>query len=245
MKKECDHYLNCIKENLKNPIINKFICLTFPEKFSGEYLHTQTNSNIIVHLLEETDSENYYNLFDYANKYCINEYCAIIRTDIVIEKNDFISFLPAFIKEKLIYAVSSINKMNEKMWKEKDKMNNFYSLNHDIWLFKSKLDIELEEMKKYDFNLSQNEGYINKLLSNNYNLINDTENIKIFSMKTTNTEINDRLRVKGNTINNEEIYLLPETEILKKLSVDQLLEHFNIDDLAIYKLKCRIFTKKI
>jgi len=242
---ECNHYFNCIKENLNNPIINNIICLTFPEKFSGEYLHTHPNSRIIVHLLEEIDKENYYNLFNYANNYNINEFCAIIRSDIVIQENEFMSFLPAFIQDKSIYAVSSINKLNDKMWKEKDKMNNFYSLNHDIWLFKSSLNIDLENMKKYDFNLSQNEGYINKILSEKYNLINDTENIKIFSIKTDKTEQDDRLRINDNTVNNEEIYLLPETEILKKISVDQLLQHFNIDPIDIYKLKCRIFTKKI
>ena len=244
-KEECDHYFDCIKENLDNPIVNNIICLAFPEKFSGEYLHKYSNPKIIVHLLDEIDKENYYNLFSYANNYYINEFCAIIRSDIVIDQNEFMSFLPAFIKDKSIYTVSSINKMKDKMWKEKDKMNNFYSLNHDIWLFKSKLDINIEDMKNYDFNLSQNEGYINKILSEKYNLINDTENIKIFYMKTSQNELNDRLRINGNTINNEEIYLLPETEILKKISVDQLLEHFNIDPIDIYKLKCRIFTKKI
>ena len=242
---ECDHYFECIQENLNNPIVNNIICLTFPEKFSGEYLHTHPNPRIIVHLLDESDDENYYNLFNYANNYYIDEFCAIIRSDIVINQNEFLLFLPAFVKESSIYAVSSINKMNDKMWKEKDKMNNFYSLNHDIWLFKSNLDIELEDMKKYNFNLSHNEGYINKILSEKYNLINDTENIKIFSMKTDKTEQDDRLRITGNIINNEEIYLLPETEIIRKISVDKLLEHFNIDPIDIYKLKCRIFTKKI
>lgn len=242
---ECDHYFECIKQNLNNTFVNNIICLAFPDTFSGEYLHTHPDSRIIVHLLDDENEENYYNLFNYANNYCINEFCAIIRSDIVIDKNEFISFLPAFTQEKSIYAVSSVNKMDDKMWKEKDKMNNFYSLNHDIWLFKSSLDIDLEDMKQYDFNLSQNEGYINKILSQKYNLINDTENIKIFSMKTDKTEQDDRLRINGNTINNEEIYLLPETEILKKISVDQLLEHFNIEPIDIYKLKCRIFTKKI
>ena len=47
-------------------------------------------------------------------------------------------------------------------------------------------------MKKYNFNLSHNEGYINKILSEKYNLINDTENIKIF-MKTDKTEQDEDL----------------------------------------------------
>lgn len=243
----CQHYLNCIQENLKNPIVGKIICLTFPEKFSGEFLHTRPHPKLIVHLLDETDLENYYHLFHYANLYCQGDYCAIIRTDTVIDQNDFMTFLPAFQKKDTIYAVSSIYRMGEKMWKENEKMSNFYSLNHDIWLFKSPLDINLENFNKYSFNISENEGYVNKLLSEKYSLINDTENIKIFSIRTTeDSNLPDRLRIKNTEpVNVKEAYLLPETEILKKLTVDQLLKHFEIDELDIYRLKCRIFTKKI
>jgi len=214
---------------------------------SGEFLHANPDPKLIVHLLEETDLENYYHLFHYANLYCQGDFCAILRTDIVIEQNDFMTFLPAFHKENLVYAVSALFRMDEKVWKEQDKMSNFYSLNHDIWLFQSPLDLSLEDFKKYSFNISESEGYINKILSEKYSLINDTENIRVFSIRTTDdNSASDRLRTKNlESVNVKEVYLLPETEILKKLTVDQLLQHFEIDDLSIYKLKCRIFTKKI
>jgi hypothetical protein len=269
-EEECIHYYECIKKNLENPMVNKIVCLAFPEEFSGQYLHTHQhldlnldsdsdsdsnsalNSKLIVHLLSDNDDEeNYYNLFYYANQYCKNDFCAIIRTDIVINQNDFLTFLPSFWENNNIYVISSANKLGEKLWKEQDKMNNFYSLNHDLWLFKSNLNVDLEDLedlKKYNFNTSQNEGYVNKILSKKYSLINDTENIQIFSIKQRENEEIDNLRIKGNNINsidNDKLYLLPEMQILDKLTVDQLLKHFNIDELTIYKLKCRIFTKNI
>lgn len=242
------HYLNCIQHNLNQKFVKNLVLFVNDSEFSMNFLNKKLNSlknHEKINIQKINNDINYFNLFHYAQINHINENIAILRSDIILNDCDFLVFFPAFHNENIIYAISSTNKKNDKKWKHKNKMNNFYSVYQDLWLFKSPLNIDLEQFKKYNFNHAKNEGYINKILSEKYVLINDTDELLIYRECLEETEEKDLLRLEEKVeIDNKNMYLLPDNSILKKINVDQLLKFFKVDEKEIYTLKCKIFQNR-
>ena len=90
------------------------------------------------------------------------------------------------------------------------------------------------------------ELFFNKILiNNNYNVINDTNKLKIIRLlhenNLDNRELIDEKEIDEE--HEENIYVLPDNSSLSKINIDKLINFIGIDDKELYNLKCYIFNK--
>ena len=240
----------CIIENLKNKNVEKVIVL-------GKNL-----VNIFNDLMSE-----YYNLFlindknpsfkdllEISNKLLINRNICILRSDIILPNQDnldYLDYLDNSNNSNNIIALSRLERLITGVLIRTDKLTQIlYSTEQDAWLFKSPLNIDINLLSNIFFYDKYSELFFNKILkTNGYNIINDTKRYKILRLLYENNVFNKFLINKNLKIqNNNDIFLLPENELIDKLSFEQL---FNITDIhihqldsqKIYKIKCKLFNK--
>lgn len=232
----------CITENLKNNNIGNIFII-------GNNLNEELNdiSDNKISIYNFNEELSYKNIIDITNISLNNKIILLIRSDIIIPTQEFDNIELDFI-ESNIYTITRIERLINGNLIYSQKLNNtFFSLEHDAWLFKSPLNINnIEDINKLYFYEKYNELYFNKILKlNNYNIINYTTKYKIIRLLYENN-IENRLLLKDNkNINNNDIYLIPDNQIINSLSIDKLLELYNIDNNDIYKIKCDIFNNYI
>ena len=238
----------CITENLKNKNIDNIFIIG---NNLNEELNDIINDKISIYNFKEELTYN--NIIDIINISLNNKIILLIRSDIIIPSQEFDNIELDFIESNNIYTITRIERLINGNLLYSEKLNNtLFSLEHDAWLFKSPLNINnieninIENINKLFFYEKYNELYFNKLLKlNNYNIINYTTKYKIIRLLYEDN-IENRLLLKDNkNINNDDIYLIPDNKIINSLSIDKLLELYNIDNNDIYKIKCDIFNKYI
>ena len=230
----------CITENLKNNNIDNIFII-------GNNLNEELNDIIDkkISIYDFKEELTYKNIIDIINIKLSNKIILLIRSDIIIPTQEFDNFELDFI-ETNIYIITRIERLINGNLIYSEKLNNtLFSIENDALLFKSPLNINTEYIDKLFFYEKYNELYFNKLLNlNNYNIINYTTKYKIIRLLYEN-DIENRLLLKDNNINKDDIYLIPDNQIINSLSIDKLLELYNIDDNDIYKIKCDIFNNYI
>jgi hypothetical protein len=126
--------------------------------------------------------------------------------------------------------------------------NNLFSIEQDGWLFKAPLIFNKETYNLleniYLYNNYDHLSLNNILIKNNYFVVNNAI-FKILRIMSNN-DIDKRYLLIEKDIkeyNIDDIYLIPETEIINKLSFEHLIKISGIDDNEIYKMKCYFFNK--
>jgi hypothetical protein len=87
--------------------------------------------------------------------------------------------------------------------------------------------------------------YLNKILiKNDYNIVNNTI-LKILRILSNNDIDKRELLIEKNieNYNLNDIFLLPDSDIINKLPFEHLIKIAGIDENEVYKMKCYFFNK--
>jgi hypothetical protein len=230
-------------------IIEKNLCLNNIEEiiiFSNSLKLDNNFENDKIHIIKMEYNENeitYNMIFDYILNNYKNKTCILLRSDTYIENQVNLEFLPCYLQNNVFLCISSISiDDNGNMLKDDNKMKTFYSMNQDCWIFQPNENYDLDLLNKnpIKFNISRNEIFINKFLDKKYNLINDTENFKI--MKKLHDDTNT-LRIETKLNITDDIKLLPETTIVNKVNLENLIRYLELDEFDLYNLKSDLLKK--
>lgn len=153
------------------------------------------------------------------------------------------------VKKKFVYTISRLDRLLNGNLIKYNKLNNIlFSTEQDAWIFKSPLYIDSDNINDLSLNDKYSELYFNNILKkNNYNLFNYTDKFRIIRILhenildsrplLTNNIDKTRLMEMENTIN-----LVPDNSI-NNVSIDSMINMFNIDANELYLIKCELFNK--
>lgn len=241
----------CIIENLKNTNVEKMMVIG--NNLEEEFKDTDilNHPNIFIYQYEENIS--FHNLIDFASTFFENKIICILRSDIIllnqITLNDL--ELDLLLDKNQFFALSRIERLINGNLVKCDKLNKLlYCTEQDAWIFKSPLKLNLEKNLNIDLNKiyfydKNSHLFLNKVLKDNdYNIINNSKKYKIIRILHENN-LDSRLLYDNNSniTNLDNIYLLPDNEILEKITFEQLLNMVKVDENELYKIKCDIFDK--
>ena len=239
----------CIIENIKNKNVYE-ICIIGEnlEEELKDIINEYKNKNIILH--DHKKYLTFKDLINIVNNNFKNKVICILRSDIILpNQNDLdeIKLELLSTENSEIYSLSRIERMvNGDLIKNNNLNKVLSSTEQDGWIFISPININIDLLENVYFYNKHSELFFNKLLkSSNYNIINNTNKYKIIRILYENN-IDNRLLLKNDIINfknNSDIYLLPENNLIDKISIDNLLKLFNLDSNEIYNIKCDIFNK--
>lgn len=226
-----------------------------------EHLHLNNVKKIIVFGTEDTKLEDndlieivdtkldninditYNYIFDYIFKNYQEKICILCRSDVYLINQNSLEFLPFHLKNNMCLCISSLNiDDNGNVSKDQNKMKSFYSLSQDCWILKPNCLINFNELENYKFNLEKNELKLNNILKNNYKLLNDTENFKIICKLHKD---NKNLREENENFDGKDIKVLPETLLMNKVSLDNLVKFLDMENMELYNLKTELLKKVI
>jgi hypothetical protein len=244
----------CLLENLNNKHVNSIHIFGNNLKEEINMINTVNIVNMIDNksiIYKETDENiSFKDLIDYCNEKFYNKIVCILRSDIVLpnqnELNDL--YFELSTNNNDIYVLSRIDRLINGNLARSEKLNKIlYSTEQDAWIFKAPLNItenydNLETIYFYD---KYSELYFNKILiSNNYNIINDTSKYKILRLLYENN-IENRLLIEDEEDIDEDsdIYLLPDNMQMNNITLDKMIQFMELTDKDVYKLKCDIFNK--
>ena len=234
---------NIIERNLKLNrlgLIHIFVEKGFPENLNEKY---QTDKICLIETVYEDINEITYNyIFDFIFKHFQNETCVVIRPDIFLINNKGYEFIDIYLDKNNFLCLSSIFcDEKDQMSKNNILMRTFYSMAQDCWIFKTKEGVDFSEMDcDIKFNIRRNETKFNYFLAKYFDLINDTDTFKVLCR--IHPDIGN-LRLDEPEFTKEKTLLLPETPIMDKMSLDNLVKYLGLTDKELYKLKCSIITR--
>lgn len=248
----------CIFENLKNTNIDKIIIIgdNIEEEFKT-IAETNKVANFENMMFYQNDSNvSFGDLINISNKLFSGKIICIIRSDIILLNQSNLNDIEIDLisDENQIFVLSRTERLINGNLVKSEKLNrSLYSTEQDAWMFKAPLNLEIDNINNLNniyFYNQHSHLFFNKILkNNNYNIINNSKKYKIIRILHENN-LESRLLFDnvGNSNNNQitdldSIYLLPDNEILDKISFEQLLKLVQIDENELYKLKCDIFDK--
>jgi len=207
----------------------------------GLSLQDNEKINVVDVGLSDMSEITYNYMFDYIHKNYKGKVCILLRPDVYLENQTNLEFLPFYLKNKVFLCISAVLVDEDgNMSKEEDKMKSFYSMNQDCWIFRPSEDLDFMGVDKIKFNVSRNEVRINKILDVWYNLINDTDNFKILKKGHEGDCV---LRVESDIDTSGGIKLLPETMVMNKVNIENLIKYLELDDFDLYNLKTELLKK--
>jgi hypothetical protein len=242
----------CFLENANNTSVDEVHIMG--ENLYEELKTITSNKKIVLHEIIPSSSSSflsYYDLLSYCNTTLSNNIVCILRSDIILPNQsnlDPIDFHLLYEK-KDVYCLSRIEHSLDGKLLKYDKLNKlFYSTEQDACLFPSPLELTqstMELCKSIYFHHKYSELQFNFILKkNDYNIINDTTKYKIFRiMNDNNLESRLLLHTEKKIDEIENIYILPDNELFQKISVDNFLSSFEIDQKDLYFIKCELFNK--
>jgi hypothetical protein len=241
----------CIIENIKNKNVNEIFIIG--EKLENELtdiMDEYKNINKKITFYEYNKELSFKDLIDIINNKLNNKLICLLRSDIILPNQNDLDELKFEIFSTEINEIYSLSRIERLVNGDLIKNNNLNkvlsSTEQDGWIFMSPININLESLENVYFYNKHSELYFNKLLkNNNYNLINNTSKYKIIRVLYENN-LDNRLLLKNNILNfknNDDIFLLPENNLIDKISLDNLVKLLNLDSNEIYKIKCIIFNK--
>jgi hypothetical protein len=223
----------------------------------------ETNSvnnfgNMMFYQSSENDS-SFGDLINISNKLFSDKIICIIRSDIILLNQSNLNDIEIDLisDENQVFALSRTERLINGNLVKCDKLNRIlYSTEQDAWIFKAPLNLNNADLNNLYFYNKYSHLFFNKILkNNNYNIINNSKKYKIIRILHENN-LDSRLLFDNNINNNinnsnenikikdlDSIYLLPDNEILDKISFEQLVKLAQIDENELYKIKCSIFDK--
>lgn len=234
----------CIIENLKNSNVNQIIIL-------GQNLQAElkeiTDSNLILY--ESDKNISFKDLIEVSNTVFENKIICLLRSDIILPNQTSLDDLEfdMLSSNNEIISISRIDRLINGNLIKSEKLNRIlFSTEQDAWIFKSPINLDINNLNMLEniyFYDKYSELYFNKVLKmSGYNIINNTLKYKIIRIMNENN-VESRLLINNDSKITENIFLLPDNESLDKISIEQLIKCFNINDKEVYKIKCELFNK--
>ena len=234
----------CIIENSKNKFIKNIVVLG--HNLNNEFNENNILNNIILHNLDENiHNLSFKTMFEIAYKYFNNKIICIIRSDNVLPNQTNLQDIELDSKKNDLYCLSRIEHLINGTYTRSEKnVKVLNSCEQDAWILKLPIDINLNKFENIYFYDKYSELYVNHIFNfNGYNLINDALKYKILRLMYDNN-INNRLLINDvNNVEKENIYLLPEYSLIENISIEQLIQSFNLNKTQLYSLKCELFNK--
>jgi hypothetical protein len=238
----------CIIENLRNKNVIKVIVLGKNINNELQDIINDNSYNISnLELIEYDNEVTYKDLLDTSNKLLKESIVCILKSDIILpNQNELenLNFDLSYYKNE-IYTLSRIERLiNGNLIKSENLNRTLFSTEQDGWIFKTPINIDTNLFNNIIFYNKYSELYFNKILkSNNYNIINNSSKIKIIRILFENNMENRILLNNNVKIDNiDDVLLIPDSDIINKLSIDNLLNIFNINEKDINNIKCEIFN---
>lgn len=234
-----------IIENLKNSYVSKVLVLG--NNLQEEFKDLKDNKNLVLY--EYNKNVSFKDLIDIANNTYNNKVVCILRSDIILLNTGELNHIKIdFYDKNIVYCLSRIERLISGDLTRCNKLNKiFYSTEQDAWLFKSPLNIQTDKLSDVYLYDGLSHLYLNKtLIDSRYNIINNSKKYKIIRILYENNLESRPLLNFNITINNSDnIYLLPDSDSIDNISVENIIKLANIDNEELYKLKCHIFDKYI
>jgi len=245
----------CFLENANNIYVDKVHILG--KNLYEDLKDILPNKKIVLHEIifssssSSSSSLSYYDLLSYCNTTLSNNIVCMLRSDIILPNQSNLNPIDFHLlhEKKDVYCLSRIEHCLDGKLVRYDKLNKlFYSTEQDAWIFPSPFELNqstMELCKSIYFYHTYSELQFNFLLKNNdYNIINDTTKYKIFRiMHDNNLESRPLLHTEKKIDEIENIYILPDNELFQKISIDNLLSLFEVDQKELYFIKCELFNK--
>lgn len=235
-----------IIENSKNKFIKNILVIGY--NLNSEFNENDMINNIILHNLDENMNDiSFKTIFEIGYKYFNHKIICIIRSDNVLPNQNNLQDIELDIlsSKNDIYCLSRIEHLINGTYARSDKnVKVLNSCEQDAWILKLPIDIELNKFENINFNDKYSELYVNYIFHfYGYNLINDASKYKILRLMYDNN-INNRLLINNiSKIDEDNVYLLPEHSLIENISIEQLIQSFNLNNSQIYNLKCELFNK--
>ena len=247
----------CIFENFKNPNIDKIIIIgdNIQEEFKTVAETNNVNNFENMMFYQSDKNISFVDLVNTSNQLFPDRIICIVRSDIILLNQSNLNDIEIDLisDENQIFALSRTERLINGNLVKCEKLNgSLYSTEQDAWIFKSPLKLYIDNLDNsnnldniYFYN-KYSHLFFNKILkNNNYNIINNSKKYKIIRILHENN-LDSRLLFDNS--NNQitdlnSIYLLPDNEILDRISFEQLLKLVQVDENELYKLKSEIFDK--
>jgi hypothetical protein len=234
-----------IIENLKNSYVSKVLVLG--NNLNEEFKDLKENKNLVLY--EYNKNVSFKDLIDIANNVYNNKIVCILRSDIILLNTGELNDIKIDLHDKnQVYCLSRIERLISGDLTRCGKLNKiFYSTEQDAWLFKSPLNIQTDKLAEIYLYDGLSHLYLNKtLIDNGYNISNNSKKYKIIRiLYENNLESRPLLNFDVSITNSDNIYLLPDSDSIDSISVENIIKLANIDNEELYKLKCDIFDKYI
>jgi hypothetical protein len=239
----------CVIENLRNKSVSKVIVLGNDINNNFQDIINDTTNNLTnLQLIEFNNNITYKDLIDISNKLEKGSITCILRSDIILPNQNELDDLEFDLlsTNNKIYALSRVERLINGNLIRSEKLNKtLSSIEQDAWIFKSPININIDLLDNIFFYNKYSELQFNKILtSNNYKLINNSSKIKIIRILYENN-IENRILLNNTNIKNNinDLLLLPDNDLIDKISFDNLLNILNINNNDINEIKCDIFNK--
>lgn len=238
----------CINENIKNKYIEKIY--VFGENLENEIIDRTDN----LVLCETNKNVSFGFLNNYAKEFLNNKIVCILRGDIILLNNSELDNLDMLfdieeVKQKIVYTISRSDRLLNGNIIKYHKLNRIlFSTEQDAWIFKSPLCIDNNDIHELSPNDKYSELYFNNILKkNNYNLLNYNDKFRIIRILHENN-LDSRPLLKNNIdkkllIDTKNIINLVPDSSIHNVSIDSMLNMFNIDANELYLIKCELFNK--
>ena len=236
----------CIIENSKNKFIKNIVVLG--HNLNNEFNENDMLNNIILHNLDANiHNLSFKTIFEIAYKYYNYKIICIIRSDTVLPNQTNLQDMELDIltSKNDLYCLSRIDHLiNGTHARSEKNVKVLNSCEQDAWILKLPIDINLDKFENIYFYDKYSELYVNYIFNfYGYNLINDALKYKILRLMYDNN-INNRLLINDvHKIEENNIYLLPEYSLIENISIEQLIQSFNLNNTQLYSLKCYLFNK--
>ncbi len=252
--------IKCIIENIKNKLFDKILLFNYNKSVDLiPILKNELNNEDISKIMFIENVNEEYNILkikdviNYVNENYVGDIIYLARSDILIpEQNDIKKIALNFFENNYVYAISRMeHNLNGNIFKDKERNAILYSNMHDLYIFKSVLNIDESVINKdiyenLDFYTNQSELLFNKILENSgYNIINDTINCKILRIISYNNDINKRDILKEDKNNyNKNINncaYIPENIMLNKITLQKYIDNLDLSNEEDYLIKQYVF----
>jgi hypothetical protein len=239
----------CIFENIKNKNVKELLVVgkDLEPEFS-DLIKNVTDKKIILHEFDNKNNISFKDLLNISDKIFDKKIICLVRSDIVLPNQNELDDLDVDFEEnkREIYSMSRVERLVSGHFVRSEKLNKILcSTEQDGWLFKSPLNIDVNMLENVYFYDKYSELFFNQVLKlNNYIMINNTNKFKIIRILYDNN-INERLLLNSSpqTVDLNNLFLLPDNDNIDKIPIDKLLKFFNLNEKEVYLLKCELFNK--
>jgi len=249
-----DELILCIVSNLQNNNVSKVINLCEGE--SDSYLPDIIRQNPKYICDKGYKRLTYKTAFEYSNQYLDGQIVGLINTDIMLDEKFKLDELEKILNEKVVIANArhEINLANGSVFLDENFKQIFHANTQDAWFYKTPIYVE-----NTDFELGLvgcDNAIAHRLQASGYIVFNMPERFKIIhvdnlrgknsqNFKDFHKESESKNKIVNKHPENDGQLLVPNYDMVKTISIDQLLESLKYTEEEKVWLVTRAMSDKL